>query len=117
MNILAPVLEDSSEAIVIMVIGLLTAFSVLLSSVYFASFHSSSRQATPGKRVAGIRVVGANGQRISFLHAWARFFCFWAGGVTFGINLLMAAFTERKQALHDIVVSTLVVNDWVAANP
>jgi uncharacterized RDD family membrane protein YckC len=51
-----------------------------------------------------------NGQRISFLHATGRFFAKMVSGlIPLGIGYIMAGFTQRKQALHDMIASTLVV--------
>src|SRR3546814_12565973 len=33
-------------------------------------------------------------------------------GLILGIGFLMAAFTERKQALHDMICDTVVVDQW-----
>jgi uncharacterized RDD family membrane protein YckC/Tfp pilus assembly major pilin PilA len=85
--------------------------------LYFAIMESSSRQATLGKIAFGIRVVDLDGNRISFLRASARFFAKLLSGLSLAVGFLMAAVTRRKQALHDIVASCLVVNaDATAAD-
>jgi uncharacterized RDD family membrane protein YckC len=57
-----------------------------------------------------IYVTDVNGQRISFLHATGRFFAKIVSGlIPLGIGYIMAGFTQRKQALHDMIASTLVV--------
>jgi uncharacterized RDD family membrane protein YckC len=51
-----------------------------------------------------------NSQRLSFLHATGRFFAkIITGLIPLGIGYIMAGFTERKQALHDMIAGTLVV--------
>ena len=47
--------------------------------------------------------------RLSFGHATGRFFAKMISGFTFGIGYVMAGFTERKQALHDMIAGTLVL--------
>jgi uncharacterized RDD family membrane protein YckC len=60
--------------------------------------------------VLSIYVTDVNGQRISFMHATGRFFAKIVSGlIPFGIGYIMAGFTQRKQALHDMIASTLVV--------
>jgi uncharacterized RDD family membrane protein YckC len=60
--------------------------------------------------VLSIFVTDVNGQRISFLHATGRFFAKIVSGlIPLGIGYIMAGFTQRKQALHDMIASTLVV--------
>ncbi len=83
-----------------------------MQMVYYAWFHSGERQATLGKRAIGIKVTGMQGERISFARGVGRYFAFLLGGFTVGIGYVMAAFTERKQALHDMVASTYVVDQW-----
>lgn len=51
-----------------------------------------------------------HGHPISFGHATGRHFSALITQMTFTIGYMMSAFTARKQALHDMVASTLVVN-------
>jgi uncharacterized RDD family membrane protein YckC len=83
---------------------------MILQWLYFAGMESSARQATFGKSVMSLRVTNAEGQRISFGHATGRFFAkIVSGMVPLGIGYIMAGFTERKQALHDLIAGTLVI--------
>ncbi len=77
--------------------------------LYFALMESSPRQATLGKQALGIMVTDLAGQRISFARATGRFFAKILSGLILWIGYVMAAFTERKQALHDLLASCLVV--------
>lgn len=77
--------------------------------LYHTLMESSRYQATLGKLAMGSIVTDLNGQRISFGRANGRFFGKWVSGAIFNIGFLMAAFTEKKQALHDILASTLVI--------
>lgn len=77
--------------------------------LYFALFESSAMQATPGKRALGLKVVDENGLRIGFGRASGRYFGKIVSGAIFYVGFLMAGFTERKQALHDLMAATLVV--------
>ena len=77
--------------------------------LYFAYFESSAKQATPGKRILGMKVIGADGQRISFGRATARFFSKMISYFFLYIGFIMAGFTNRKQALHDMICETYVV--------
>jgi uncharacterized RDD family membrane protein YckC len=54
-------------------------------------------------------VTDVNGRRISFARATGRHFAKILSGMVMMIGFIMAAFTERKQALHDILASTIVV--------
>ena len=77
--------------------------------IYKAGLESGPRQATLGKRALGIKVTGVDGGRVSFGRASARFLGMLVSAFLLGIGFLMAAFTRRKQALHDMMASCLVV--------
>ena len=81
---------------------------IAVAWLYHSIMESSSMQATLGKRLLGIRVVDMQGERISFLRATGRFFGKFLSSLILAIGYLMAAFTERRQALHDMLAGTLV---------
>jgi uncharacterized RDD family membrane protein YckC len=83
--------------------------------LYFAIMESSKRQATLGKMMIGIVVTDVNGQPIGFGKATGRYFGKLVSGIILGIGYLMVAFTQRKQALHDIMAGCLVVRKPKAA--
>ncbi len=76
--------------------------------VYFAVLESSPWRATLGKKALGLSVVDLAGNRISFPRASGRFFAKIISSMTFLIGFLMAGFTARKQALHDMLAGCLV---------
>jgi uncharacterized RDD family membrane protein YckC len=88
------------------VTGVATLIAVWL---YHALMESSSLQATLGKMALGIVVTDLDGGRISFGRATARWWSQILSALIFGVGYLMAGFTERKQALHDMIAHTLVV--------
>ena len=83
---------------------------LLMFWLYFVCFECSSFQATPGKMMVGIKVTDMNGNRISFARASGRFFGKFLSNLLFSVGFLMAAFTRKKQGLHDIIAGCLVVN-------
>lgn len=84
--------------------------NVAVGCAYYAGFHSSARQATPGKRAFGIKVTDRAGARIGLGRGIGRYFGTWLSAFILGIGFLMAAFTQKKRALHDMVAGTLVVS-------
>jgi len=90
--------------------GWVSLVSIPLFWLYFAFMESSAKQATFGKMVLGIKVVDLQGNRISFWRASGRYFAKIVSYVILLIGYLMAAFTQRKQALHDMMAGCLVVN-------
>ena len=88
-------------------IAWLAAFAI--QWFYFALMESSSKQATFGKMAVGIKVTDMQGNRISFLRATGRYLGKIISGMILCIGYIMAGFTEKKQALHDMMASCLVM--------
>lgn len=82
---------------------------------YYAFFENSNKQATLGKMALGIKVVDLNGNRITFFSAIARTLCKSISAL-FMFGFIMAAFTDKKQAFHDIAAGTFVVEKAVDDN-
>ena len=93
-------------------VGFVMYFIVLILTycIYGAAFESSSKQATPGKMVLGIKVTDLNGRRIGFGKATGRYFGRFFSMVILYIGCIMIAFTEKKQGLHDKMAGCLVVD-------
>ncbi|MCH6482724.1 RDD family protein [Pseudoxanthomonas sp. LH2527] len=89
----------------------------LAPCIYFGWMQSSSLQASLGKLAVGIKVARTDGQRMSFWRGFLRSLAYLVFTmVTCGLGVLisglMVALTERKQALHDMLCDTLVVDKW-----
>ena len=86
-------------------------FFILISWLYHAAMESSPWQGTIGKRALGIIVTDMNGAKIDFWRATGRFFSrLVTNMIPLGIGYFIAGFTQRKQALHDLLASTLVLH-------
>jgi uncharacterized RDD family membrane protein YckC len=81
----------------------------IIQWIYYAAFESSRYQATPGKMALGIIVTDLNGNRISFGRATGRFAGKVVSKLILYIGYMMAGWTPRKQALHDMMSDCLVV--------
>ncbi|MBP2001133.1 putative RDD family membrane protein YckC [Paenibacillus shirakamiensis] len=84
--------------------------STVIFFIYMILMESSSMQATLGKKIMGIQVVDLQGNRISIGRATVRRFSTILSGLLFSIGYMMAGWTRQKQALHDLIASTLVIN-------
>jgi uncharacterized RDD family membrane protein YckC/Tfp pilus assembly major pilin PilA len=89
---------------------IVTALFIALEVAYFAGMHSSKMQATVGKIAFGIKVTDLEGKRIGVPLAIGRYFATWLSAITFCVGFVIAGFTKKRQALHDIVCKTLVVD-------
>ena len=81
----------------------------VIALLYWSLFEASAVQATPGKLAVGIRVTDTAGARLGFGRALLRNVLKILSFLILLIGYLMAAFTRRKQALHDLMAGTLVV--------
>jgi uncharacterized RDD family membrane protein YckC len=80
-----------------------------LSFLYFAAFEASRRQATPGKILMGLKVVGPDGKRLTPLRALARQCLKICEIVSTGFGYALGCITGSGQAFHDILAGTHVV--------
>lgn len=84
--------------------------SIILDWLYHTLFESSAKQGSLGKMALGIVVTDMSGQRISFARANGRYWAKILSLFCFFIGYIMAAFTQKKQGLHDILSGCLVIN-------
>jgi uncharacterized RDD family membrane protein YckC len=95
---------------------LFAALIVMLKWLYWALMESSNWQATLGKKALGLYVTDMEGRRASFGKASGRF---WAGrGISmvpsigalyYLVDCICCGFTEKKQAVHDMIAGCLVM--------
>ncbi len=83
--------------------------SLVIGIGYFAYMESSDKQATFGKMAMGLVVTNEAGGRISLARAIGRYFAKFLSAIILLIGFIMVAFTDRKQGLHDMICSTLVL--------
>jgi uncharacterized RDD family membrane protein YckC len=78
--------------------------------LYHALLESSEWQGTAGKRIVGIVVTDMGSTRVTFWRATGRYFAkFISGMIPLGIGYIIAGFTEKRQAIHDMLAGTLVL--------
>jgi uncharacterized RDD family membrane protein YckC len=101
--------EAARPAAFIGITGLAMLVMFVGQWLYFALFECGRLQATPGKLALGIKVVDDLGRRVDFGRASGRYFGKILSSLILNIGYLMAGWTARKQALHDLLAGTLVV--------
>ena len=106
-------LDGEDTAFLIGWVIVLVLALIVINWLYETLMTSSPRGATLGKLALGLglRIVQADGAQLSFGRATARHFLkvLITPLVPFAIGYLMAAFTARKRALHDVLADTLVI--------
>ena len=83
--------------------------AVAISWAYFAVLESSPASGTLGKVALGMYVADVHGDPISFGRAVFRNGLKSVSWLLLGAGWILAAFTPRKQALHDVMAGTLVL--------
>lgn len=96
-----PSLSDSMQIAV-------SIISVFVWIIYFP-FVESRGGATYGKQFVGIKVLNTSGEPIGFLRSLGRSLAKTISALIVMIGFIMAAFTNKKQGLHDIIASCIVV--------
>uniref|UniRef100_UPI0013C2DACA RDD family protein n=1 Tax=Klebsiella pneumoniae TaxID=573 RepID=UPI0013C2DACA len=90
-------------------IAVIILVSLIAAVAYFAGMHASKWQATVGKKLLGLKVTDLHGNRITFWRALGRYLAMsFLSGILL-IGYIIAAFTEKKQSLHDLIASTIVI--------
>ncbi|HNP75640.1 MAG: RDD family protein [Cyclobacteriaceae bacterium] len=89
--------------------GAIWLVSLTIQVLYYSFMESSNMQATIGKMALGIIVTDMNGAKLTLSKAFVRNISRILSNLTMLIGYIIAAFTEKKQALHDIIAGTLVV--------
>ncbi len=83
--------------------------SVVVIWLYYAILECGAHQATLGKRMLAIKVTNLDGEPIGFWRSFGRQAGKIVSTAILGIGFVIAAFTRRKQALHDLFARCLVV--------
>ena len=90
--------------------SLLQLVASLVGIAYFA-FMWSSRGQTIGQMALSLRVTRSDGSPLTLGRAIGRAFALWLAFVIIFIGVIMVAFTQRKQGLHDLLADTVVVHN------
>lgn len=108
-------------AIVVFFLGIITLslgwllFAIitpLIAVVYVGATMGGRDQATPGMKMAGLRIARLDGARVDFMTAVIHSVIFWfANIVTSGAILLVSLFTDRKRLVQDLLLGTVVMRN------
>ncbi len=98
--------ETAYEDLAISAIVFLLQFLV---SLFYETWMVGKFGATLGKMACGLRVVVADGSKVSYLRAFGRYFAKIVSALILCIGYIMAAFDVEKRALHDRMCDTRVI--------
>jgi len=80
------------------------------AAFYFSVFTSMWKGQTPGKKLLKIKVVQLNGTPLSFWDSFGRYGGYGAGLATGLLGFLQIYWDPNRQAIHDKVSATIVVD-------
>lgn len=127
-----PKSPEINGAAIVALIAISVIFTIL-TPIYYGRMHSSKYMATIGKMLIGIKVCRSNGSQIGFARGISRYIIHSAyqtlitvaasatvGALIFSITLAagtliyasILVFSQNKQALHDMICDTIVVDRW-----
>ena len=91
-------------------LGVMVWFAILiLQFLYFGYYWNKSGQSI-GMKLTGIKVIRKDGNLMSYIRAALRgTFGYWVSGLIFGLGYIWAAFDGEKEAWHDKIFDTWVV--------
>ena len=101
-------LGQGGEAMARVAGALINLASIIIGMAY-ETFFIGKYGATPGKMACGLKVVNAEGESITFLRAFARYWATQLSSLTLLIGFIIAAFDSQKRALHDHICNTRVI--------
>jgi uncharacterized RDD family membrane protein YckC len=82
---------------------------LIVVPVLYSAVLEAAAGGTVGKLLVGIHVAETDGSRLRFVRALVRAIGKMVSSLFFGLGLLPAALTERRQAFHDLVAGTVVL--------
>lgn len=106
--IMFPALSSPNSLAAFILPFILQLFQIALAAAYTTWF-LGKYAATPGKMACGIKVVTGDGDRVSYLRAFGRYFAEMISAIILCIGFIMAAFDEQKRTLHDRICDTRVI--------
>ncbi|MGH8052160.1 MAG: RDD family protein [Arenimonas sp.] len=104
--------EKDPDSAGILIFASVFAYMVIyicFSGTYHIHYESSSRQGSLGKQYLGLMVTTDQGEHLDRRTAALRWFSAALSHLSQNIGFLIAAFTEKRQALHDFLANTLVL--------
>lgn len=99
-----------SEIVDIEMFSLYLTFSNLFFVLYFSAFEATSWQATPMKKIFNLKIKDQYGNRPSIIRIIIRNITKLLSGYIFLIGYIIALFSKKRKALHDIIAGCIVVD-------
>jgi uncharacterized RDD family membrane protein YckC len=92
--------------------GPIASYTFVIDLLYFPLMESSRLRASLGKLACGLMVVDEDGRQIGFARAFGRNMGKFLSALILFVGFMMAGWTHRKQALHDMMAGCLVLKKY-----
>ncbi len=92
--------------------GPIAIYTAIIGILYFPLMESSRLRGTLGKLACGLMVVDEDGRQIGFGRAFGRNTGKAVSALIFCVGFMMAGWTHRKRALHDMMAGCLVLKRY-----
>lgn len=102
-------IDEKQLRIVVSLSGL--ALIPIIKFIYSVMMESSSRQATYGKILLGLKISNESGAPIGFGAALVRNLGKLLSAGLLGLGYLFGFFNKKQQCLHDMIAGTVVIRD------
>lgn len=89
----------------------ITGVLSFIVNIGYATYFVGAYGATPGKMACGLKVIRADGGKVSYARAFGRVWAQALSGLILCIGFIMVAFDEEKRGLHDHICDTRVVKE------
>lgn len=106
LNLVVGIVLKGADPLAVTLVGVAVGMAI---NAAYSTYFIGKFGATPGKMAAKIRVVNADGSKVSYAKAFARYFAEILSSLILGIGYIMAAFDDEKRALHDRICDTRVI--------
>lgn len=108
-NLLFGSAQDIQGMIASLAIQLGAQALIMVVNGFYTVWFVHKYSATPGKMICGLRVVNADGSKLSFGRNVGRYAAEIISGMACDLGYLVAAFDNQKRTLHDFICNTRVV--------
>jgi uncharacterized RDD family membrane protein YckC len=88
----------------------MNVLTLVFTLLYYGLFTASKWQATPGKRLLGLHIVGTDGRKLRFGLGVGRFFAYFLSSIILGVGFFMIGWSDQKKGMHDILCRTRVIH-------
>jgi uncharacterized RDD family membrane protein YckC len=91
-------------------LAFIVGFAILILQFLYFGYYWNKNGQSIGMKLTGIKVVHQDGTLISYVRAALRgTFGYWISGLFFSLGYIWAAFDSEKEAWHDKIFDTWVV--------